>query len=301
MAIASLTPTIAGVGRVVSADGTCIAFERSGDGDPLVLVDGAFCSRTFGPMATLAPLLAKDFTVFAYDRRGRGESGDTKPYAIDREIEDLEAIIDAAGGSAHVFGMSSGAILALDAAACGLSVRKLALYEPPFVTDPDQFGERSDVEPRDTPAGHSRLFDGTSRHIGSGQAPPADATEQLTAMIAAGRRSDAVVFFMKLMGMPSFMLTIMRFLPLWSKLKAVAHTLPYDAAIVGDGSLPARTASVDVPTIVIGGEKSPARLRDAVRAVAHTVPHAQRRFLEGQDHNVAANVLAPVLEQFFRG
>ena len=162
MAIASLTPTIAGAGRVVSADGTRIAFERSGDGDPIVLVDGAFCSRTFGPMATLAPLLAKDFTVFAYDRRGRGESGDTKPYAVDREIEDLQAVIDAAGGSAHVFGMSSGAILALDAAACGLSIRKLALYEPPFVADPSRFGEQSEAGGRDTPAGQNRLFDSSS-------------------------------------------------------------------------------------------------------------------------------------------
>ena len=119
-------------------------------------------------------------------------------------------------------------------------------------------------------------------------------------MIAAGRRSDAVAFFMKLMGMPSFVLTIMRFLPLWSKLKAVAHTLPYDAAIVGEGSLPARATSVDVSTIVIGGEKSPARLRNAVRAVAHTMPNARHLFLEGQDHNVASKVLAPALEEFFR-
>lgn len=299
MAIASLNPTVAGAGRLISADGTRIAFERTGDGDPIVLVDGAFCSRTFGPMATLAPLLANGFTVFAYDRRGRGDSSDTQPYAVDREIEDLQAVIDAAGGSAHVFGMSSGAILALDAAACGLSIRKLALYEPPFVVDSSVFGEQSEAGQRDVTAGRSRWFDASSRHIGSGQAPPADAAEQLTAMIAADRRSDAVTFFMKLMGMPSFVLAIMRFLPLWSKLKAVAHTLPYDAAIVGEASLPAQAATIDVPTVVIGGEKSPARLRNAVRAVAQTMPNARPLLLEGQDHNVASKVLAPVLEQFF--
>ncbi|MEO7038620.1 MAG: alpha/beta hydrolase [Candidatus Elarobacter sp.] len=299
MTPASVNPAPAVANNVVSADGTRIAFDRSGNGQPVVLVDGAFCSRTLGPMATLAPLLARDFTVFAYDRRGRGDSEDTAPYAIEREIEDLQAVISVAGGSAHIFGMSSGAILALDAAARGLAIRKLALYEPPFVVDPAQLDGPAQ-EPHAIGAG-GRSVDTASRHIGSGQAPPADATAQLDAMIAAGRRSDAVAYFMKLMGMPAIALAVMRCLPMWSRLKAVAHTLPYDSAIVGDGSLPTqRVASVAVPTIVIAGEKSPARLRNAVRAVAATIPRAQQRLLQGQDHNVSTKALAPVLEQFFR-
>jgi pimeloyl-ACP methyl ester carboxylesterase len=256
---------------VLSKDGTAIAFEKLGNGEPVILVDGALCSRSFGPLPKLAQLLARHFTVFNYDRRGRNESGDTPPYAVEREVEDIEALTAKSGGSACVFGTSSGAALALAAAARGANIKKLALYEPPFI------------------AGR-----------GARSAPP-DSEAQLKRLIAAGRRGDAVQFFMvDMVGMPAIFCYILRVLPIWPKLKGVAHTLPYDAAVLGDFSLPReRAASVAVPTLVIGGEKSPLELRSAVRAVAETVPAAKLRMLKGQTHNVSVKVLAPVLVEFF--
>jgi pimeloyl-ACP methyl ester carboxylesterase len=256
---------------ILSKDGTVIAFDELGNGEAIILVDGALCSRAFGPLPKLAQLLAPHFTVFNYDRRGRNESGDTPPYAVEREVEDIEALIAKSGGSASVFGTSSGAALALAAAARGASIKKLALYEPPFV------------------AGRSART-----------APP-DSEAQLKRLIAAGRRGDAVKFFMvDMVGMPAIFAYILRVLPIWPKLKAVAHTLPYDAAVLGDFSLPKeRAASVAVPTLVIGGEKSPVELRSAVSAVAEAVPRAKLRMLKGQTHNVSVKVLAPVLVEFF--
>ena len=257
--------------EVLSKDGTAIAFDKSGNGKPIILVDGALCSRSFGPLPKLARLLAPHFTVLNYDRRGRGKSGDTPPYAVEREVEDIEALIGEAGGSASVFGTSSGAALALAAAASGLNIRKLALYEPPFVAGESDHG------------------------------PPADSEAQLKRLIAEGRRGDAVKFFMvDMVGMPAIFACVMRLLPIWPKLKAVAHTLPYDAAVMGDFSLPRkRAASVTVPTVVIGGEKSPVALRNAASAVAEAIPGARRLTLKGQTHNVSVKVLAPVLIEFF--
>ena len=260
--------------KVISTDGTAIAFDRTGTGPAIILVDGALCSRGFGPMPKLAPLLAPHFTVFTYDRRGRGDSGNTAPYAVAREVEDIDALIKEAGGSALVFGHSSGAALALEAAASGLSITKLGLYEPPFMVD--EHGPR----------------------------PPADHQAQLERLISAGRRGDAVKFFLSnMVNVPAIFVFIMQLTPAWSKLKAVAHTLPYDpATIMGDFSLPTkRAASVRIPTLAIDGEKSDARLRRAVQAVAEVIPHAERRTLKGQTHNAAAKVLAPVLIDFFVG
>jgi pimeloyl-ACP methyl ester carboxylesterase len=257
--------------KVISKDGTAIAFDRVGKGPPIILVDGAFCTRTFGPMPKLAPLLTEHFTVFIYDRRGRGESGGTAPYAVQREIEDLEALIKEAGGSAFVFGMSSGATLGLEAAAQKVNIRKMALYEPPVMVD------------------------------GGGHRPPADYQAQLRRFIAEDHRGDAVKFMMtKVMGMPAIVVAVMRLLPVWSKLKAVANTLPYDAAITGDSaSTMQRAHSVNIPTLVLGGEKSPSFLRSAVDAVAKALPDAERQILKGQTHNVSPKVLAPVLIEFF--
>jgi len=256
---------------VRSRDGTTIAYDQLGEGQPLILVDGAFCSRTFGPMPKLAPLLAQHFTVFTYDRRARGDSGDTAPYAVEREIEDIDALIAAAGGSAFVYAISSGAALALTAASSGLKIEKLAVYEPPFMV-----GE-------------------------TGHRPPADHQARLTQLIAAGRRGDAVTFYMKgIIGMPSLLVAAFRLLPMWSKLKAVVPSLPYDAAVMGDFSLPTkRAASVTIPTLVISGEKSFPALRQAAARLAEVIPGAQSRTLARQTHNVSAKVLAPVLVEFF--
>jgi pimeloyl-ACP methyl ester carboxylesterase len=239
------------------------------------LVGGAMSTRSAS--VSLAALLAPHFTVFAYDRRGRGDSGDTAPYAVEREVEDLDALLAAAGGSAFVFGHSSGAVLALEAAARGLTITKLALYEPPFIVD--------DSRPP----------------------LPGDYVTQLTKLIAAGRRGDAVAYFMTIaVGVPGDRVAQMRHDPMWPALEDVAHTLPYDGTIMGDtmrgNPLPLkRWASVTVPTLVMDGGESPAWQRTAVQALVDVLPHAQRRTLEGQTHGVAPDALAPVLEEFFAG
>lgn len=255
--------------RALSKDGTAIAFERTGGGPPLVLVDGALCSRALGPMPALAPRLASHFTVFTYDRRGRNESGDTAPYSVAREVEDLEAIVREAGGQAFVYGVSSGAALALEAAARGVPILALAVFEPPFPVDPAR--------------------------------PPADHVARLRELVAAGRRNDAVRYFMRdMVGIPAALVLLMRLMPMWSKLRAVAHTLPYDAAIVLDPSLlRERVPAVRVPTLVIGGGKSPAPLRRAVEAVSAALPGAEQRILAGETHNVKPQKVAPVLVDYF--
>ncbi|HEX9509386.1 MAG TPA: alpha/beta hydrolase [Puia sp.] len=256
--------------KVISKDGTEIAFEKTGSGPAIILVDGAFCSRAMGPMPKLTPFLAQQMTVFLYDRRGRGDSGDTQPYNIRREIEDIEALIKYAGGSASLFGLSSGAVLALHAVAAGLNVSRLSLYEPPFQTS-------------DT-----------------GHHPPKDALAQLNRLIAEGRRGDTAKYYLtKVIGAPALFAFILRLTPIWPKMKAVANSLPYDMAIIGDCRIPADLlASIKVPSIVIGGEKSPEMLRQAVQTVARQLPGARMEMLKRQTHNVSAKVLAPVLIDF---
>jgi pimeloyl-ACP methyl ester carboxylesterase len=261
---------------VESKDGTAIAFDKAGRGPALILVDGALCYRGAGPSKSVAAELSADFTVFTYDRRGRGESGDTSPYAVEREIEDLGALIEEAGGSASLCGFSSGAVLALDAANRGLGVEKLALYEPPFIVD-------------------------------DSRAPlPDDYASRLDRLIAADRRGDALRLFMGQVGMPKVLVALMRFMPAWSKLKSIAPTLRNDAAVMGDTqsgrSLPAeRWNAVTAPTLVIAGGKSPEWMQNGTRALAAMLPSAERRSLEGQTHMVKAKPLAPLLREFLAG
>jgi pimeloyl-ACP methyl ester carboxylesterase len=258
--------------QVISKDGTIIAFDRSGKGPAVILVGGAFQHRAIDPpTAQLAALLAQHFRVYHYDRRGRGDSSDTQPYAVEREIEDLEALINEAGGSAFVFGMSSGGVLALYAAARGLAIKKLALYEPPFNLGDEQARQASE-----------------------------NYTRQLTALLTEGRRGDAVALAMTTWGAPAEAIAGMRQTPMWSLFEAVAPTLAYDNAIMGDGSVPTeRLASITVPTLVIDGGASPAFMQNAAQAAAHALPNAKLRTLEGQTHDVAPEALAPVLVEFF--
>src|SRR5215467_913436 len=261
---------------VTSKDGTTIAYDQTGHGPPLVLVDGALNSRAFGLNGPLAALLADRFTVFTYDRRGRGDSGNTQPYAVQREIEDLEAVIDAGGSQAYVYGISSGAGLALETAcAVPAKVSKLALYEPPFVVD----GTRPPV--------------------------PADAIGQVTDLLARNRRGAAVKLFLREDAqVPAAVVTLMPLMPAWGKLKAAAHTLPYDLTIMDGGQQgrplqPGRWAPLTARTLVMAGGKSPAWLQNAAQALAQTLPCASHQTLPGQTHIVKPKPLAPVLADFF--
>jgi pimeloyl-ACP methyl ester carboxylesterase len=256
--------------QVRSKDGTTIAYERTGSGPALILVDGALCSRGFGPSPKLAPLLAQHFTVYAYDRRGRGDSGDTQSYSPAREVEDIAALISEAGGTASLLGLSSGGALALEAAATGLPIDKAVAYEPPYVDDDGQRGGAG--------------------HLG-----------QLQRLVASGDRGGAVKYFMKdMVGVPAPVVMMMRVMPgIWRKLKAVAHTLPYDAAIMTEFRIPrARFASIRIPTLVMNGSKTDSRLSQAARAIADAIPGAQYRELAGQTHNVKPGVLSPAVVQF---
>lgn len=260
-----------------SPDGTTIAYEQSGTGPPLILVGGAFSYRAWKGWVALAELLAKRFTVVTYDRRGRGDSGDTRPYAVQRELEDLAALVREFGDSAHVFGMSSGGVLALRAAAAGVPIDRLVVYQPPFMVDTD------------------------------GHVAPADFGERLDALVASDRRSQAVSYFMREgMGAPGAFVGLLRLArPMWSRLKAVAHTLPYDYAVMGETvsgrPLPREPwSAVGNETLIVDGSKSPASLRKAADELAAVLPRSQRRTLEGQSHNVSMKALAPVLEGFLR-
>ncbi len=261
------------MGKVISEDGTPIAYDQIGKGPAVILVDGALGYRGFGPMGQLATLLAPHFTVISYDRRGRGESGNALPYALAREIEDIDALVDEVGASAFLFGTSSGGCLALEAAvALGDKVKKLAIWEAPYDSSP--------------------------------AAPQAwkEYRTTLTELLAADRRGDAVALFMRFVGAPVDMIAAMRQSPVWTQLESVAPTLPYDAAAMGhDRSIPVeRAAAVTAPTLVLNGTILPF-MRVTGEALARAIPHAQHRTLEGQSHDVDVKVLAPVLIEFLAG
>jgi pimeloyl-ACP methyl ester carboxylesterase len=264
--------------RVTSKDGTSIAYEHDGRGPAVILVGGAIDDGSEN--APLIPELAENFTVYNYARRGRGESGDTPPYAVEREI-DLEALIAEAGGSAHVFGTSSGGGLALEAAAAGLAIDRLAVYEVPYTLDED------------------------GPHWNRGDVP------EVEELLAKGRRGDVVELFMRMVGSSEEDIAGARGSPFWPALEALAHTLAYDAACMGDGPPPtARLATITRPTLVATGGGSPdshasglpAGFMDrAADAIAASIPLAERRIIDGGGHMVDATLVAPVLERFFGG
>jgi pimeloyl-ACP methyl ester carboxylesterase len=256
-----------------SADGTAIAAERTGEGPPLVLVDGAMCHRASHGGRPLAALLADRFTVHVYDRRGRGASGGAdRPWAIERELEDLAAVLAAAGGSAAVFGTSSGAVLALRAAAAGLPVERLVAYEPPFAVGADTRAE---------------------------QRAALGAIERALADGAPGR---AVRLFLRLVGLPRVLVALLGVLPGAAAARAVAPTLPNDLRIIGaddDGPLPLDWAGITAPVLLLAGGKSPeASLVAPARAAAAAVPGAEFRVLPGQTHLFTPAVVAAELGAF---
>ncbi len=257
---------------VNSSDGTRIAYDKMGQGPVLILVLGALSSRQSG--AELARLLSSRFTVISYDRRGRGDSTNTLPYSPEREIEDLEALIDASGESAYLYGHSSGAALSLEAAIkLGNKVGKLALYEAPYDSSDD----------------NRRAWD--------------EYNKRLAELLNAGCNDDAVALFMQFIGIPFEQIQGMRHAPVWEKFEAIAPTLPYDSAVMGDDlSVPAdRASGIEVPTLVMAGGDSPAAMRDTAQLLSRAIPNARFRLLEGQIHNVKPDVIAPVLAEFFSG
>lgn len=259
---------------VTSQDGTRIAYDQVGRGPVLILIAGALQPRM--GHVKLAHLLAKHFTVLNYDRRGRGESGDTRPYAVERETEDIAALIAAVREAPCLYGTSSGGVLALKAAATGLKIRGLVLWEPNFLAD-------------------------------HGRPPlPADYVAHLEALIAANRRSDAVAYFMTAaVGMPAQFVTPMRSMPMWPAMEATAHTLAYDGRVVADTLTgkpvtPKQWAAVTMPTLVADGGTTP-WLSAGAAAIASVLPNAQRRTLQGQPHDVAPEAIAPAITEFIEG
>jgi pimeloyl-ACP methyl ester carboxylesterase len=252
----------------VSHDGTALAYGVSGRGPVVILVCGAM--STGGTMAPLAARLAERCTAVVYDRRGRGASGDTAPYAVAREVEDLAALVDAVGGDAALFGVSSGGALVLQAAASGLPVRRVAVYEVPYA---------------------DALPGGAERE--------AAYKERLRATLAEGRRGDAVELFLRLTGLGEDMIQGARNSPMWPGMEAVAPSLAYDDTVMAGGLLPRdRLAEISVPVLSLAGGASPAWMRDAARAVADTVPQGSYRVLEGQTHMVDPDALGPVLADY---
>lgn len=254
--------------KTLSRDGTPVAHERFGQGPAVVLVSGAM--STSATVVPLAAALSDRFGVIVYDRRGRGESGDTAPYAVAREVEDLAALIDVAGGEASLYGISSGGALVLEAVASGLPVARAAVYEVPFAMSEDAGKERAEY------------------------------TAHLTEALRGGRRGDAVELFLRLTGLAEQMIQGARQSPMWAAMEALAPSLAYDDAVLGDGTVPrARLATIDVPVLAIAGTASPAWMGEAARAVADAVPRGTYRSLVDQTHRVDPHVLAPVLAEFF--
>lgn len=254
--------------KTLSRDGTTIAYRRQGDGPPLILVGGAL--GTAATDAPLASLLAPHFTVVTYDRRGRGSSGDGGPYAVGREIEDLAALVGEVGGAASAFGMLSGGALALEAQAAGVPFDLLAVYQPPYTPGP------------------------------AGLLYKSRCTARLHRLLSAGDRGGAVELYLSMTGVHKETIGRMRSAPLWRGLESVAHTLAYDDALLGDGGVPEeRLASVTARTLVICGGFSPAQVRATAHALADAVPRGRHRTLTGQTRELAPQVVAPVLADFF--
>ena len=252
---------------VTSKDGTKIAYDKVGSGPTLLIVNGAMGFRGNAFAKKFQAEFAKQFTVIDYDRRGRGESGDASPYSVRKEVEDIAALVAGpGGGKCLVFAQSSGAALALEAAASGVPMERLFAYEPPYMVG----------DPPDRPA--------------------PDFKERLEALVAKDDRDGAVKYFMRTVGVPGIALAIMRLFPFWKDLRAAAHTLPYDAAVMAGFDFPAkRLAALKVPVVAIAGEKTTPTLKRAVAEVARTVPGAQHKVAPRMSHAVDAKRMAPLL------
>lgn len=254
-----------------SKDGTRLAYDVYGSGPPLIYITGATCFRKFMPIVHDAKTFAKEFTVVNYDRRGRGDSGDTPPYSIWREIEDIEAMIDAAGGKANLLGHSSGAVLALEAALrLADKINKVVMYDPPYVHDEAE------------------------------KAVYAQLSHEVQMLLDAGNNKKALKTFSKGIGMPTVFVWLLPLFPGWKTMAALAPTLAYDIALTKDLPPLDRAAQVTVPTQIIVGEKSPAFMQQVAKELTEAMPTATFKLLAGQDHMVSAKALLPLLTTFFK-
>jgi pimeloyl-ACP methyl ester carboxylesterase len=256
---------------IQSNDGTTLAYDVYGRGPALIYITGASCFRSFRPIVHDAKVFAKEFTVYTYDRRGRGHSTDTHPYAIAREVEDIEAMIDAAGGRASVYGHSSGAVLALEAALrFGNNIANVVMYDPSYVHDEAEQAQYNIL------------------------------SQQIHTLLHAGNNAKAIITFLRGIGMPNVFVYLVRLMPGWKTMVALAPTLAYDMALTCDLPPVDRAAQVTVPVQVVVGEKSPAGIHDVARQLTNAMPSATCLQLAGQDHLVNAKALLPVLARFVK-
>jgi pimeloyl-ACP methyl ester carboxylesterase len=256
---------------VQSKDGTTLAYDVYGSGPALIYITGASCFRSFMPIVQDAKAFAKEFTVYNYDRRGRGDSTDTQPYAIEREVEDIEALIDAAGGKASLYGHSSGAVLALEAALrFGDKIDKVVMYDASYVHDE---AEKSEYN-----------------HL----------SQQVHKLLQDGKNAQAMTTFLKAIGMPTVFVYLMRLMPGWKTMTALAPTLAYDIALTRDLPPVDRASAVTVPVQVMAGEKSPTGIHHVASQLTQAIPGATFIQLTGQDHMVSAKALMPALVSFLK-
>ncbi|MEM6429627.1 MAG: alpha/beta hydrolase [Deinococcota bacterium] len=254
-----------------SKDGTTLSYDVYGNGPTLIYITGASCFRNFGPIKDDAKIFAKEFTVYNYDRRGRGDSGDTQPYAVEREVEDIEALIDAAGGNANLYGHSSGAVLALEAALhIPEKINNVVMYDPSYVHD--------EVE----------------------QATYAQLSQKVHQHLAEGQNRAAMQTFLRGIGMPRFFVWLLPLLPGWKTMAALAPTLAYDIELTKDVPPVERATQVSVPVNIVVGEKSPASIHEVAKQLVAAIPDARLEQLAGQDHMVSAKALLPVLVKFLQ-
>lgn len=256
---------------ILSKDGTPLAYDIYGSGPALIFITGATCFRLFEPVLHDVQVIAQEFTVYNYDRRGRGDSGNTLPYVIERELEDIEAMLEAAGGKAYLYGHSSGAILALEATLrLNGKVSKLVMHDPAYASDEADQNEFEKMG------------------------------QELEALLAKGKNEEAISFFLQGIGLPPEVITGMQHSPQWATMEALAPTLAYDTRLASSLAPVERISQLTTPTLIVIGEESPPSIHEVAHQLGQALPKAERSQLAGQDHLADPEVLLPVLSSFLK-
>lgn len=257
---------------VISKDGTKIAYDVTGSGPVMIYITGATCFRNFFPILDDVKILSKNLTVYNYDRRGRGDSSDTMPYSIEKEIEDLEALIQVVGSKVFLYGHSSGAILALNAALkLRKTIEKIVVYDPPYVhTEKEKFNYQ-------------------------------DLAKNVLIKLSEGKNKHAMRKFLVGIGMPKFFVWLLPLFPGWKTMHTLAPTLAYDIELSKDYPPIELFRKIHIPTLVLVGSKSPERIRTSGTQIAAAISNSDFKEMQGQDHMVSAKALLPILVQFFGG